>query len=56
MMIATVMEFTGAVTVGARVSDTIRTKIVGVDAFVDQPAVLALVSFPYETLILPNIN
>ncbi|KAI5792346.1 phosphate transporter [Pyronema domesticum] len=42
MMIATVMEFTGAVTVGARVSDTIRTKIVGVDAFVDQPAVLAL--------------
>ncbi|KAF8249756.1 phosphate transporter [Wilcoxina mikolae CBS 423.85] len=42
MMIATVMEFTGAVTVGARVSDTIRSKIVGVNAFVDQPAVLAL--------------
>ncbi|KAF8544810.1 phosphate transporter [Trichophaea hybrida] len=42
MMIATVMEFTGAVTVGARVSDTIRSKIVSANAFVDQPAVLAL--------------
>jgi len=46
MMIATVMEFTGALTVGARVSDTIRSKIVSVDLFVDQPAVLALVHLP----------
>lgn len=42
MMIATVMEFTGAVTVGARVSDTIRSKIVNVDIFTEQPIVLML--------------
>lgn len=42
MMVATVMEFVGALTVGARVSDTIRTKIVSPNAFVNEPGVLAL--------------
>lgn len=36
MLIATVMEFTGALTVGARVSDTIRSKIVDVVLFEEQ--------------------
>ncbi|KAL0635297.1 Na+/Pi symporter [Maublancomyces gigas] len=42
MMVATVMEFAGALLVGARVADTIRSKIVKVDLFQDQPAVLML--------------
>ncbi|KAG0644182.1 phosphate transporter [Tuber brumale] len=42
MCIATVMEFTGAVVVGARVADTIRSKIVKVDKFIDNPGLLML--------------
>ncbi|KAG0128210.1 phosphate transporter [Tuber indicum] len=42
MCIATVMEFTGAVVVGARVADTIRSKIVKVDKFIEHPGVLML--------------
>ncbi|KAI5781482.1 phosphate transporter [Geopyxis carbonaria] len=42
MCIATVMEFVGALTVGARVSDTIKSKIVKPSAFIDEPAVLML--------------
>ncbi|TGZ78560.1 phosphate-repressible phosphate permease [Ascodesmis nigricans] len=42
MMIATVMEFVGALTVGSRVADTIKTKVVQPKYFVDQPAVLML--------------
>lgn len=42
MLIASVMEFGGAVLVGGRVADTIRNKIVKVDAFQKQPAVLML--------------
>jgi len=42
MMIAAVMEFSGAVGVGARVADTIRTKIVDTQQFADSPAVLML--------------
>lgn len=42
MCIASVMEFVGALTVGARVSDTIRSKIVNPSSYVDQPGVLAL--------------
>ena len=42
MVIAAVMEFSGAVGVGARVADTIRTKIVDTEQFVDSPAVLML--------------
>lgn len=41
-MVAAVMEFSGAVGVGARVADTIRTKIVDTNQFVDSPAVLML--------------
>ncbi|KAA8652173.1 hypothetical protein EYZ11_000498 [Aspergillus tanneri] len=42
MMIATVMEFAGSVGVGARVADTIRTKIVDVDLFERDPSMLML--------------
>ena len=42
MVIAAIMEFSGAVGVGARVADTIRTKIVDTQQFVDSPAVLML--------------
>ncbi|OMP85685.1 Phosphate-repressible phosphate permease [Diplodia seriata] len=42
MCIATVMEFGGAIGVGARVSDTIRTKIIDTEIFEDDPAVLML--------------
>ena len=41
-MIASVMEFGGALLVGGRVADTIRNKIVKVEAFEAQPAVLML--------------
>lgn len=41
-MVAAVMEFSGAVGVGARVADTIRTKIVDTNQFADSPAVLML--------------
>jgi len=36
------MEFSGAVAVGARVADTIRTKIVDTNLFIDDPALLML--------------
>ena len=42
MLIATVMEFGGAVLVGSRVADTIRSKILSVSAFEQQPAILML--------------
>ncbi|PKS05538.1 hypothetical protein jhhlp_008055, partial [Lomentospora prolificans] len=42
MFLASIMEFGGAVGVGARVSDTIRTKIVDTEAFADTPALLML--------------
>ncbi|CAD6448368.1 5df88229-1754-4b40-9291-b357c328cde4 [Sclerotinia trifoliorum] len=42
MMIATVMEFGGAVGVGARVADTIRGKILSTQAFQAEPSVLML--------------
>ncbi|KAH0610629.1 uncharacterized protein H6S33_012156 [Morchella sextelata] len=42
MLIASVMEFAGALLVGARVADTIRSKIVKVEQFDGQPAVLML--------------
>jgi solute carrier family 20 (sodium-dependent phosphate transporter) len=42
MLIASVMEFAGAVLVGSRVADTIRSKIISVKAFKDEPAVLML--------------
>ncbi|KAK0622742.1 phosphate transporter [Immersiella caudata] len=42
MIIAAIMEFSGAVGVGARVADTIRTKIVDTQQFADSPAVLML--------------
>ncbi|THV55954.1 hypothetical protein BGAL_0001g00150 [Botrytis galanthina] len=42
MMIATVMEFGGAVGVGARVADTIRGKILSTKAFEAEPSVLML--------------
>jgi Phosphate transporter family len=42
MLIASVMEFAGAVLVGSRVADTIRNKIISVKAFEDEPAVLML--------------
>lgn len=42
MMIATVMEFVGAVLVGSRVADTIRSKILAVKAFEKEPSVLML--------------
>ncbi|KAI1749234.1 phosphate transporter [Xylaria castorea] len=42
MIGASIFEFAGAVGVGARVADTIRTKIVSPDHYEDQPAVLML--------------
>ncbi|KAG8772473.1 Na+/Pi symporter, partial [Serendipita sp. 397] len=42
MIIASFCEFGGAVLVGARVADTIRSKIIAVDRFRDQPEVLML--------------
>jgi sodium-dependent phosphate transporter len=45
MLVATVMEFTGALTVGARVSDTIRTKIVSPLAFESEPVKTLLLHF-----------
>ncbi|RPA84012.1 phosphate-repressible phosphate permease [Ascobolus immersus RN42] len=42
MMIASVMEFSGAIAVGSRVSDTIRSKILDVALFEKQPTVLML--------------
>ncbi|KAI5957430.1 PHO89 [Candida margitis] len=42
MILAAMMEFLGAVLVGSRVSDTIRNKIVDVDVFSAEPAVLML--------------
>jgi len=39
---AAVLEFAGAVGVGGRVADTIRTKVVDVDAFSEAPQVLML--------------
>ncbi|CEJ89879.1 Putative Phosphate-repressible phosphate permease [[Torrubiella] hemipterigena] len=42
MLGATVMEFTGALGVGGRVADTIRTKVVAVNSFQSEPALLML--------------
>jgi PiT family inorganic phosphate transporter/sodium-dependent phosphate transporter len=42
MCIASVMEFTGALGVGARVAETIRTKIVDPELYTADPAVLML--------------
>ncbi|KAM5343122.1 hypothetical protein ACJ41O_014088 [Fusarium nematophilum] len=42
MIGASLMEFSGALGVGGRVADTIRTKIVDVEAFNDSPALLML--------------
>ncbi|KAF2871338.1 phosphate-repressible phosphate permease-like protein [Massariosphaeria phaeospora] len=42
MLIASVMEFAGAVAVGARVTDTIRTKVVSTKLFEADPSVLML--------------
>ncbi|KAK0388034.1 hypothetical protein NLU13_4278 [Sarocladium strictum] len=39
---ASMMEFAGALGVGGRVADTIRTKIVDIDAFEESPALLML--------------
>ncbi|QPC76095.1 hypothetical protein HYE68_006847 [Fusarium pseudograminearum] len=42
MIGASIMEFTGALGVGGRVADTIRTQVVDVSAFDDSPALLML--------------
>ncbi|KEY70373.1 hypothetical protein S7711_08959 [Stachybotrys chartarum IBT 7711] len=42
MCAGSVLEFAGAVGVGNRVSDTIRTKVVAIDQFEDNPALLML--------------
>ncbi|KAL4874418.1 phosphate transporter [Aspergillus karnatakaensis] len=42
MVLGSIMEFAGAVGVGNSVSDTIRTKIVEIDAFVENPPLLML--------------
>lgn len=42
MGLASVMEFAGALGVGARVADTIRTKVVKVDQFKSNPSLLML--------------
>lgn len=42
MMVASVCEFSGSVTVGARVADTIRTKIIDPHHYDDAPGVLLL--------------
>ena len=42
MGLGSILEFAGAVGVGGRVADTIRTKVVDVKAFEDSPALLML--------------
>ncbi|KAK3312837.1 phosphate-repressible phosphate permease [Apodospora peruviana] len=42
MVLASVMEFAGSIGVGARVADTIRTKVVNTALFADDPALLML--------------
>lgn len=42
MCIASVMEFAGAMLVGSRVTDTIRTKVISTKLFEDDPSVLML--------------
>lgn len=42
MVLATIMEFAGAIGVGGRVADTIRTKIVSTDLFKASPSVLMI--------------
>ncbi|KAK6974950.1 phosphate transporter [Favolaschia claudopus] len=42
MLIASAMEFTGSMAVGARVSETIRTKVISTKLFAGNPAVLML--------------
>lgn len=42
MILAAIMEFLGAVLAGSRVSDTIRSKIIDIDVFADDPATLML--------------
>ncbi|MBE3109538.1 MAG: inorganic phosphate transporter [Acidobacteria bacterium] len=42
MFLASIMEFAGALGVGARVADTIRTKVVATEDFVDTPGLLML--------------
>lgn len=42
MVLAAIMEFTGAVGVGARITDVIRTGIVETDQFTDNPGLLML--------------
>lgn len=42
MFLATIMEFAGAIGVGGRVADTIRTKIVSVKLFESDPSVLMI--------------
>lgn len=42
MTLGSILEFAGSVGVGARVADTIRTKVVDIDAFESNPALLML--------------
>ncbi|ROT34445.1 phosphate transporter [Sodiomyces alkalinus F11] len=42
MTIGAILEFAGSVGVGARVADTIRTKVVDIDMYEDNPAMLML--------------
>jgi sodium-dependent phosphate transporter len=42
MCIASVMEFAGAMLVGSRVTDTIRTKVISLNLFENDPSVLML--------------
>ncbi|KAL4973521.1 phosphate transporter [Aspergillus desertorum] len=42
MVLATIMEFSGGIGVGATVADTIRTKVIDVGLFKDNPALLML--------------
>ncbi|KAK4225206.1 putative phosphate-repressible phosphate permease [Podospora fimiseda] len=42
MVLASIMEFAGSVGVGARVADTIRTKVVDTSLFADDPEMLLL--------------
>ncbi|PHH78886.1 hypothetical protein CDD82_2786 [Ophiocordyceps australis] len=42
MLGASIMEFSGSLGVGGRVADTIRTKVVDIAAFQDEPAMLML--------------
>jgi sodium-dependent phosphate transporter len=42
MFLGSILEFGGAVGVGARVADTIRTKVLDLDQFREEPAVLML--------------